>query len=234
MGVIGSNCTCIKGMPNEQIFNDFFDGMRIKQKPSRDINELIKTKRSGLKEITDKRWLIIIENILLNEDQKEYSHSLWEKALAFAKESYSENMLYLTLFFFTEDDVANAKLYFKDLMLTVCGYKEKVSSDTIQKDFLVKVINLYIHIISKLPIQSLAHLSSNPAEFELIFNKFFSADIQMKYIEEIMMKDYTDEWVNYDKFFDKKYKTLINHAEIRNSMIKLAYEPDKQTQQKPQ
>lgn len=227
MGIVGKNCTCISGVSNEEIYKDFFDGMRIKTKPSKDINEVIKIKRSGLKEITDKRWLIIIENILVNEDQREYSLALWQSALRYSKEAYSENMLYLTLFFFTEDNLTEFKTYFKDLMLTVCGYKAEISIDTIQKAFLAKVINLYLHIITKLPLQSLSHLSSNPTEFESSCNRYFSLNIQTRYIEEILMKDCTDEWMNYDKFFDDHYKQLINHSDIRNSMIKLACESSK-------
>ena len=128
--------------------------MVIRSKPCQDWYELIKSKKvqQSKDKMADKKWLIIIEAVLINDNNyKEESLNYWRNILQFVREKYNqENYLYLSIFFFCENNkeefIKCFNAFLEKYFNRECYNKE---NKTINCDILKMILVTYVMMISK-------------------------------------------------------------------------------------
>lgn len=102
--------------------------------------------------MADKKWLIIIEAVLINDNNyKEESLNYWRNILQFVREKYNqENYLYLSIFFFCENNkeefIKCFNAFLEKYFNRECYNKE---NKTINCDILKMILVTYVMMISK-------------------------------------------------------------------------------------
>ena len=140
-------CNCIKSANEMQLYDKFYEEIIERKKSSSDIFTIIKAKKgSNLnKNLNEKKWLIIIENILItNNENKEIKLNFWQDSIKFFQEKNKENYLILSLFFLSEINLENClenlKNYLNEMKL--------LNENLIKKNILIEILKSYFYLIS--------------------------------------------------------------------------------------
>lgn len=222
INALTEQCTCLKSSPEQELFNEFFKGMVIRSKPCQDWFELIKSKKvqQSKDKMADKKWLIIIEAVLINDNNyKEESLNYWRNILQYVREKYNqENYLYLSIFFLCENNkeefIKCFNAFLEKYFNQECYNKE---NKTINCDILKMILVTYVIMISKGCVNEIKKKSSNKIEFEKTYLELFNENNIDEYVNAVVNGE--DEWINVEEFFNRKYDEIVNDEEIRKILV---------------
>ena len=211
-------CNCIKSENEMQLYDKFYEEIIERKKSSSDIFTIIKAKKgSNLnKNLNEKKWLIIIENILItNNENKEIKLNFWQDSIKFFQEKNKENYLILSLFFLSEINLENClenlKNYLNEMKL--------LNENLINKNILIEILKCYFYLISIAAKNQVKNLVNEKETFEQISNESFSEENFEKYINEFLLKNEENENLNLENFIKNYYNEIINDKKIRNYFI---------------
>ena len=140
-------CNCIKSANEMQLYDKFYEELIERKKSSSDIFTIIKAKKGSNinKNLNEKKWLIIIENILItNNENKEIKLNFWQDSIKFFQEKNKENYLILSLFFLSEINLENCLQNLKNYLNEMKLLNEKI----IKKNILIEILKSYFYLIS--------------------------------------------------------------------------------------
>ena len=211
-------CNCIKSANEMQLYDKFYEEIIERKKSSSDIFIIIKAKKgSNLnKNLNEKKWLIIIENILItNNENKEIKLNFWQDSIKFFQEKNKENYLILSLFFLSEINLENClenlKNYLNEMKL--------LNENLIKKNILIEILKSYFYLISLAGKNEVKNLINEKESFEQISNESFSNENFDNFINEFLLKNEENENLNFDNFIKNYYYEIINDKKIRNYFI---------------
>ena len=224
ISTLTEQCTCLKTAPEQELFTEFFKEMAIRSKPCKDWFELIKSKKvqQSKEKMADKKWLLIIEAVLINDKHKEESLNYWQRVLQYVRDTYQqENYLYLSIFFLCsndkEDFIANFSAFLEKYFKSEQYDKERKS---VNVNVLKRIIMCYVDVISKGCIEEVKQSSGNKIEFAKMYNECYCDSNIKQYVEELVSDK--EEWVSVEKFFNEKYEKISNGEEIRKELEEVA------------
>lgn len=222
-------CSCVRSSSIQETLNAFWVSLPIRQKEIKDIVELTKAKKSSIKPIPDKKWLLFQDELLVIVNFKENCLAIFDKALKLSRDKGNEGYLFLSLLFFSiSKDPFDYKINFIKLGETVGGIKESLKTKEedkitrIQLKTLYNIINFYVNLITLLPCEYLVTFSEGNEDFQNITSEMFSIENQKTIVNNNIMKKYqnnTDEWVDFDKFVEENYTLLKNGDKIREMFV---------------
>lgn len=221
---MGAACTaCTNKNSYEGIYKDFWSGIGIRTMPQKDWTEVAKNKLNPkLKEINEKNWLIIINNNLSWEENKELSKNVFTAAMKLSEERGGQYLLLLSLLFLCPKNSLNTKQQFEDLAKVVFQMKEDFKEENhvlyIKHKLLYKVVAFYVNFISFFCADKLSAFAANKKDFEEAMASIFSPEVQEAFLKEEIFTGITDEWQNFDGFFEVVYPLLQNDGKVRESL----------------
>ena len=228
---LSEQCSCVRGPSDSALYKDFYSSMKIRTKPHQDLFELIRSKKSGSKDnLSEKKWLIIKECFLINEEKKEAHLSFWDKVVTFSRDKSTESTLYLCLLFLCEDNINNFVKYFLDMINEVCMFDtEQIKDKTIKRSLLENMLMLYLNIITQLGMESIKKESNNQELFEDKYSKLFTEENLNDYLKTVLLKGVNDkdEWVNYEEYFNEKYDLIRDDNRIREDISRINEQKEK-------
>ena len=92
-------CDCGRNLSPQSIMDLFWSGIIIRNKEYQDIIDMIRTKKSGTSDITQKKYDLFIEGLLINPDYKEISYKLFIKILNESRKRKNEGIYFICLIF---------------------------------------------------------------------------------------------------------------------------------------
>ena len=211
-------CNCIKAANEMQLYDKFYEELIERKKSSSDFYTIIKAKKgSNLKKnLNEKKWLIIIENILItNDDNKEIKLNFWQESIKFFQEKNKENYLILSLFFLSEINLENFLENFKNYL----NEMKLLNENLINKNILIEILKCYFYLISIAAKNQVKNLVNEKETFEQISNESFSEENFENYINEFLLKNEENENLNLENFIKNYYNEIINDKKIRNYLI---------------
>ena len=96
-------CNCIKAANEMQLYDKFYEEIIERKKSSSDIFTIIKAKKGSniKKNLNEKKWLIIIENVLItNDENKEIKLNFWQESIKYFQEKKNGKFFYFIVIFF--------------------------------------------------------------------------------------------------------------------------------------
>ena len=211
-------CNCIKAANELQLYDKFFDDIFERKKLPSDIYTIIKAKKGSniKKNLNEKKWLIIIENVLIiNDDNKESKLNYWQESIKFFQEKNMENIFILSLFFLGENNLEKTleslKNYLNDMKL--------INENIINKNNLMEILKSYFYLISRAGKNEVKNLVTEKEGFEQVSNEAFSDENFENYINEYFLKNEENENINLDNFIKDNYNEIINDKKIRSNLI---------------
>ena len=217
-------CDCGRNLSPQSIMDLFWSGIIIRNKEYQDIIDMIRTKKSGTSDITQKKYDLFIEGLLINPDYKEISYKLFIKILNESRKRKNEGIYFISLFFLGKISLENLNKFFILICINQGGLKDSIRNDNenyfIKKKDLEEIIYFYVEMISFMGIDFISEISENKDIFKSeLNNKFFKESMEKfinKYIFDIFNND--DE-INVEKFLKEKGKILVNDSHIREILI---------------
>ena len=211
-------CNCIKAANEMQLYDKFYEEIIERKKSSSDIFTIIKAKKGSniKKNLNEKKWLIIIENVLItNDENKEIKLNFWEESIKYFQEKKMENFFILSLFFFSEINLENClenlKNYLNEMKL--------LNENLINKNTIIEILKCYFYLISRAGKNEVKNLVNEKDAFEQISNEAFSDENFENYINEFYLKNEENENLNLDNFIKNFYLEILNDKKIRNYLI---------------
>ena len=184
-------CGCGRDLSPESIMDLFWKGLIIRVKDYEDIIDMIRTKKNGTGDITQKKYDLFIEALLVHPDYKEISYKLFIKFLNEARKRKNEGIFFLSLIFLGVESIDNIK-------------------------DLEEVISFYVEMISSMGIDIISQISDNKELFENELNIKFSDENRERFIRnEIFNKYLNEDRINIQNFLTEKLKILDNDCQIR-------------------
>ena len=217
-------CDCGRNLSPQSIMDLFWSGIIIRNKEYQDIIDMIRTKKSGTSDITQKKYDLFIEGLLINPDYKEISYKLFIKILNESRKRKNEGIYFICLIFLGKSSLENLIKFFILICINQGGLKDSIRNDNesyfIKKKDLEEIIYFYIEMISFMGIDFISEISDNKDIFiSELSNQFSKENIEKfvnKYIFDIFNND--DE-INVENFLKEKGKILVNDSQIRGIMI---------------
>ena len=91
-------CNCSRSLSSEFLINIFWESLKLRTKSYKDIVDLIRTKKSNTLPIKPNKWLILLQNLIINTDYAEQITNVFNEALTVARDEYkNEGLLFLSL-----------------------------------------------------------------------------------------------------------------------------------------
>jgi hypothetical protein len=217
-------CDCGRDLSPQSIIDLFWSGIIIRFKDYQDIIDMIRTKKSGTGDISQKKYDLFIEGLLIHPDYKEISYKLFIKILNESRKRKNEGIYFISLFFLGKISLENLNKFFILICINQGGLKDSIRNDNenyfIKKKDLEEIIYFYVEMISFMGIDFISEISENKDIFKSeLNNKFFKENMEKfinKYIFDIFNND--DE-INVEKFLKEKGKILVNDSHIREILI---------------
>jgi hypothetical protein len=216
---MGAICACLR---SDSELNYFWSKLQLRKIKAKDFKDIIRHKQDKAhenKNITENNWKTVVGLNLTHPDRKECSEKVFVNAMNKSESKGTQGYLILSLLFLCEIDLPdfkNVKQSFIDLAGDH-GFRNHMKVDEkgvyhLTKGRLSEIIHYYVDLISlfgadiiytdmKDALQSLHHI--------------FHEEIQKKYIEAYILREFTEDWVNLDTFFNSKYVILNNDEAIR-------------------
>ncbi len=187
---------------------------------------MIRTKKNGTGDITQKKYDLFIEALLVHPDYKEISYKLFIKFLNEARKRKNEGLLFLSILFLGKGNDSELTKAFLSIAMTQGGYKDSItinmnnSNNLIKKKDLNDIISFYIDMISLMSVDSLSSISDNKELFKQEFEKKFCIDNQEKFIENKIFENYVlVDQIDIESFIIEKHSILSNDSYIREWLI---------------
>ena len=221
MGAI-TTCGCLR---SDSDLNDFWSKLQLRKIKASDFKEIIRHKQDKSNEnknISEANWKTIINLNLANPDRKEVSEKIFTNAMNKSESKGSQAYLILSLLFLTEvelPDFKNVKQSFVDLAGDH-GFRHHMKVDEkgiyhITKGRLSEVVQFYVDLVSLFAVDIIYTDKKDVTES---LHSIFHEDIQKKYINETILKEFTEDWINLDSFFSSKYVILNKDEAVRESL----------------
>jgi hypothetical protein len=214
-------CGCGRDLSPESIMDLFWKGLIIRVKDYEDIIDMIRTKKNGTGDITQKKYDLFIEALLVHPDYKEISYNLFIKFLNEARKRKNEGLFFLSLIFLGVESIDNIFKSFLPICMNQGGLKDSIIIDAnnnylINKKDLEEVISFYVEMISSMGIDIISQISDNKELFENELNIKFSDENRERFIRnEIFNKYLNEDRINIQNFLTEKLKILDNDCQIR-------------------
>lgn len=243
-----SFCYCSSKDQYFSVFNEFFEGMKIRNKTALFYNEKIvenwdKSKVKSSDELEE----FLFQEFFNTTSHPNLSRSFIKSTLEKYKSFLSELMI--SLVFFTQQDKGSFKISFKKLLKHYksdsiksdnSSYSTKYSSNDnslfnsnnssfpkekrylyIKKVEMFDVLKVYVNMVTLGPVPFLASLSKNPEDFVQMMNEEFNEESQVEFINKKLEK-YGNDKLCVDEFIDQEYFSISEHNSIRIgvSMVK--------------
>ena len=217
---MGTACACTR---SDTELSEFWQKIQIRKIKSSDWKDIVKYKQDKSGEtnnIPEKNWKSIINLNLSQPERKECSEKLFVNAMKKSEAMNSQQYLILSLLFLCEKDISldskEVKQVFIDLS-SEYAIKQYFKVDekgiqSLRKDKLLEILTFYVDLISLFGVSS---LYSGKKEISDSLQQIYNEEIQRKYIEELLNKEYPGEFVNLDLFFAHQYPLLCNDEGIR-------------------
>ena len=229
---MGTACACTR---SDSELSDFWHKIEIRKINSKDWKDLVKFRKdkSGeTKNIPEKSWKSMINLNLSQPERKECSENLFVNAMKKSEAMNSQQYLLLSLIFLCERDLSHHSKEVKQVFIDMSSeyainqfFKtDEKGIKYVRKDKLLEILTFYVDLIS---LSGVSALYSGKKEIVESLQQIYSEEIQRKYIEETLIKEYPEEYVNLDLFFAHQYPLLCNDEGIREV---LWFIHDKKTQ----
>ena len=217
-------CDCGRNLSPQSIMDLFWSGIIIRNKEYQDIIDMIRTKKSGTSDITQKKYDLFIEGLLINPDYKEISYKLFIKILNESRKRKNEGIYFICLIFLGKISLENLIKFFILICFNQGGLKDSIRNDNenyfIKKKDLEEIIYFYVEMISFMGIDFISEISENKDIFKSELNNKFFIFYMEKFINKYIFDIFNnDDEINVEKFLKEKGKILVNDSHIREILI---------------
>ena len=217
-------CDCGRDLSPQSIIDLFWSGIIIRFKDYQDIIDMIRTKKSGTGDISQKKYDLFIEGLLIHPDYKEISYKLFIKILNESRKRKNEGIYFISLFFLGKISLENLNKFFILICINQGGLKDSIRNENesyfIKKKDLEEIINFYVEMISIMGIEFISEISDNKDIFISELNNKFSKENIAKFINNHIFDIYNnDDDININDFLKEKGKLLVNDSLIREMLI---------------
>jgi hypothetical protein len=224
---MGAACLpCSSRSKCENIYNDFWKNLKIRTIPQSDWSLIVKTNidTKNTKKINEATWEKIMKKNLVKEEDSEQSSKVFRKAMALSEEKGGQYLLLISLLFICPKNSLNTKKEFEDMASVTFHLKDHFSKPEnkllVKKNFLIEVIAFYVNLISLFCADDISEgMEATPkSHFRTESHSNFHLDVQKKFLEEDIIKEFTEEWVDLDVFFQTKYSILSDDMFVRERL----------------
>jgi len=217
-------CDCGRDLSPQSIIDLFWSGIIIRFKDYQDIIDMIRTKKSGTGDISQKKYDLFIEGLLIHPDYKEISYKLFIKILNESRKRKNEGIYFISLFFLGKISLENLNKFFILICINQGGLKDSIRNENesyfIKKKDLEEIINFYVEMISIMGIEFISEISDNKDIFISELNNKFSKENIAKFVNNHIFDIYNnDDDININDFLKEKGKLLVNDSLIREMLI---------------
>ena len=217
-------CDCGRDLSPQSIIDLFWSGIIIRFKDYQDIIDMIRTKKSGTGDISQKKYDLFIEGLLIHPDYKEISYKLFIKILNESRKRKNEGIYFISLFFLGKISLENLNKFFILICINQGGLKDSIRNENesyfIKKKDLEEIINFYVEMISIMGIEFISEISDNKDIFISELNNKFSKENIAKFNNNHIFDIYNnDDDININDFLKEKGKLLVNDSLIREMLI---------------
>jgi hypothetical protein len=217
-------CDCGRDLSPQSIIDLFWSGIIIRFKDYQDIIDMIRTKKSGTGDISQKKYDLFIEGLLIHPDYKEISYKLFIKILNESRKRKNEGIYFISLFFLGKISLENLNKFFILICINQGGLKDSIRNENesyfIKKKDLEEIINFYVEMISTMGIEFISEISDNKDIFISELNNKFSKENIAKFVNNHIFDIYNnDDDININDFLKEKGKLLVNDSLIREMLI---------------
>jgi hypothetical protein len=222
---MGQTCACLR---SDSEISDFWSSLSLRKLPPADWRKIIKTKQDKTgdnKNIPENNWKQLVSVNIANADKKDIAEKIFVNAMNKSEAKLSQGYLLISLLFLCEKDLADSKAV-KQAFIELSadyGFRNYFKVDEkgvyhITKAKLLELVSFYVDLISLFGVN---FLFSGKKEVAESLQKIYSEDIQKNYIDNVLFKSYSDEYVSLDAFFGSQYAFLINDEGIRESLWRI-------------
>ena len=222
-------CNCSRSLSSEFLINIFWESLKLRTKSYKDIVDLIRTKKSNTQPIKPNKWLILLQNLIINTDYAEQITNVFNEALTVARDEYkNEGLLFLSLVLLGQGTETEFVKHFINTAMTQGGLKDSVSIlpdkniTVIKKESLKTFIKYYINLITLLGVKHVSSLSDNKQLFEEKLNANFSKENQKKILEQCIFNgingDDDRDCIDIAEFWKDNYLMLKEDTALRESL----------------
>ena len=217
-------CDCGRDLSPQSIIDLFWSGIIIRFKDYQDIIDMIRTKKSGTGDISQKKYDLFIEGLLIHPDYKEISYKLFIKILNESRKRKNEGIYFISLFFLGKISLENLNKFFILICINQGGLKDSIRNENesyfIKKKDLEEIINFYVEMISIMGIEFISEINDNKDIFISELNNKFSKENIVKFVNNHIFDIYNnDDDININDFLKEKGKLLVNDSLIREMLI---------------
>lgn len=222
-------CHCARDDSVETLLNNFWNGLKLRNRTYKDIIDMIRSKKSAANvAITDNKLLIMIQDLIVGQDFVEQTNQIFNDALFVSRKEYkNEGLLFLSLLLLGAGPTDEFIKCFISLAMTQGGLKYYIEEDSdesknsiVMKE-LESFLRYYVNMVTLLGVKHLSSLSENKDLYEDTLNQAFAPQNQKRYIKEHYLKDYIGEKkVDITKFFMKNFDQLKLDSIIRQQLYK--------------
>lgn len=222
-------CQCARDDSTETLLNNFWNGLKLRNKPYKDIVDMIRSKKPASNvTITNTKFLILIQDLIVGQDYIEQTNKVFEDALLVSKKEYkNEGLLFLSLLLLGAGSTDDFIKCFISLAMTQGGLKYYIEEDSdenknsiVMKE-LESFLRFYVNMVTLLGVKHLSSLSENKELYEDTLTQAFDPQNQKRYIKEHYLKDYIGEKkVDITKFFKNHFDQLKLDTIIRQQLYK--------------
>lgn len=221
MGAI-TTCGCLR---SDSDLNDFWSKLQLRKIKASDLKDIIRHKQDKSNEnknISEANWKTVINLNLANPERKEISEKIFANAMNKSESKGSQAYLILSLLLLTEVDLPdykNVKQSFIDLAGDH-GFRHHMKVDEkgvyhVTKGRLTEVVQFYVDLVTLFAVDI---IYADKKDITESLQKIFHEDIQKKYIDETILKEFKEDWINLDTFFISKYVILNKDEAVRESL----------------
>jgi hypothetical protein len=224
---MGAACLpCSSRSKCENIYNDFWKNLKIRSIPQSDWSLIVKTNidTKHSKKINEATWEKIMKKNLVKEEDSEQSCKIFRKAMALSEEKGGQYLLLISLLFLCPKNSLNTKREFEDMASVTFHLKDQFNKTEkkllIKKDLIIDIIAFYVNLISLFCADDISEsMDTTPqSHFRAESHSNFHLDVQKKFLEEDIMKEFTEDWVDLDAFFQTKYSILSDDIFVRERL----------------
>ena len=124
-------CQCARDDSTETLLNNFWNGLKLRNKPYKDIVDMIRSKKPASNvTITNTKFLILIQDLIVGQDYIEQTNKVFEDALLVSKKEYkNEGLLFLSLLLLGAGSTDDFIKCFLRLAMTQGGIKYDIEKN---------------------------------------------------------------------------------------------------------
>ena len=220
-------CACDRGISPEDIINEFWSGLKIRSKQIKDVVDIIRTKKSGTQDIKEKKWELLVTNLIEHPKYIEETSKLFNNALEVARSKKNEGLLFMSLLFICQSDKDEFYKSFLSLAMTQGGLKDYISlgneenSNFIQSEKIKELLLFYVDLLSLQSAKTLTTIMENATIACECLSNSFSPKRQEEFVGRIMKKYQGEDKIEIEVFIRDNLEKLKNDKEIRQELISI-------------